>query len=332
MVWLLVFLAGSASGQFFVVNNPGDGSGNGTLLGYNFDGTLINNSTPLLSNGNPAELATDGTNLFVTYFNFGVVGKYTTTGGIVNPSLVSGLTNPNCLAISGTNLFVADQNRIGRYTTFGLAVNANLVTNLGISIMGMTVIGTNLFISLSSGRTVAEYTIDGAIVNTNLISGLGGVWGLATDGTNLFVAYSGAIGKYSSSGSPVSPILISGIVSGPSELTIVGTNIFAVTRAGSTIGQYTTSGVTANPVFVAGGHYFEGIAAVPVSQAAPPPATGITTFSNQPVVIWPVSGGNYTLQTTTNLASGNWVTVSNYTPVTGAMITNASSPAFFRLH
>jgi len=38
------------------------------------------------------------------------------------------------------------------------------------------------------------------------------------------------------------------------------------------------------------------------------------------------------LQMTTNLASGNWVTITNGIPFSGLQITNASGTAFFRLH
>jgi hypothetical protein len=66
--------------------------------------------------------------------------------------------------------------------------------------------------------------------------------------------------------------------------------------------------------------------------AGPPPALGITTYSNQPVVIFPTATGTgYVLQTTTNLASGNWVTVTNGVPFTGVEIINAPGTAFFRL-
>jgi hypothetical protein len=57
----------------------------------------------------------------------------------------------------------------------------------------------------------------------------------------------------------------------------------------------------------------------------------ITTVSNQPVVIWPESPQGFVLQVTTNLASTNWVTVTNGIPFTGLQIPNAPSPAFFRL-
>jgi alpha-tubulin suppressor-like RCC1 family protein len=63
-----------------------------------------------------------------------------------------------------------------------------------------------------------------------------------------------------------------------------------------------------------------------------PPALGITTVGSLPVMVWPTSATNYVLQMTTNLASGNWVTVSNGVPFIGLQLTNAPGAAFFRLH
>jgi len=62
------------------------------------------------------------------------------------------------------------------------------------------------------------------------------------------------------------------------------------------------------------------------------PSLGIATVSSLPVVVWPASATNVVLQMTTNLASGNWVTVTNGIPFSGVQITNASGNAFFRLH
>ena len=66
----------------------------------------------------------------------------------------------------------------------------------------------------------------------------------------------------------------------------------------------------------------------------PLPALGTTTYSNQLVLFFPIpqaTGTNYVLQMTTNLASGNWTTVTNSVPIIGLQITNIASPAFFRL-
>jgi len=54
---------------------------------------------------------------------------------------------------------------------------------------------------------------------------------------------------------------------------------------------------------------------------------------NGPVAFWPEDGFSRTLQTTTNLNSGIWMTVSNGVPLIGLQVTNAASQpqAFFRL-
>jgi len=62
------------------------------------------------------------------------------------------------------------------------------------------------------------------------------------------------------------------------------------------------------------------------------PTLGIAPAGNQAVLFWPVSGANYILQTTTNLASPNWVMASNATPVTAFTVTNTSPASFFRLY
>ena len=67
----------------------------------------------------------------------------------------------------------------------------------------------------------------------------------------------------------------------------------------------------------------------------PLPALGVATYSNQPVMYFPylasTIGTHYQLQMTTNLTSGNWVPVTNGVTFICVQITNAPSPAFFRL-
>jgi len=71
-----------------------------------------------------------------------------------------------------------------------------------------------------------------------------------------------------------------------------------------------------------------------VSSTPPtPPALAITTYSNHPAVFFPTAtGANFVLQITTNLASGNWTTVTNGMPINGIVVTNPPGSAFFRLH
>jgi len=64
-----------------------------------------------------------------------------------------------------------------------------------------------------------------------------------------------------------------------------------------------------------------------------PPQLQITSAGNMPVVFWQDDGFSRTLQTTTNLQSGKWTTVSNGVSLIGLQVTNLSNPpdAFFRL-
>jgi len=59
---------------------------------------------------------------------------------------------------------------------------------------------------------------------------------------------------------------------------------------------------------------------------------GIAPAGNQSVLFWPASVTNSVLQSTTNLASPNWVTVSNTVPLIAVAVTNTSSTMFFRLY
>ena len=62
----------------------------------------------------------------------------------------------------------------------------------------------------------------------------------------------------------------------------------------------------------------------------PPPILNISPDGNQSIVLWPAWATNYVLQTATNLASPNWVTLSNSLPPT-VIVTNSLPAQFFRL-
>jgi len=63
-----------------------------------------------------------GGNLFVVNAASGTVGEYTSSGGVVNASLISGLNNPSFITSSGSNLFVTfpSLGTVGEYTTSGV--------------------------------------------------------------------------------------------------------------------------------------------------------------------------------------------------------------------
>jgi uncharacterized delta-60 repeat protein len=82
-----------------------------------------------------------------------------------------------------------------------------------------------------------------------------------------------------------------------------------------------------------GGGFNIDYATIKYSGPSVPPALGIGTYGgSQVALLYPESGTNFVLQTTTNLADGPWVTVSNATPICGAFVTNVPGNTFFRLH
>ena len=64
---------------------------------------------------------------------------------------------------------------------------------------------------------------------------------------------------------------------------------------------------------------------------SPPPVT-IAQSGGQVVVYYPLSGTNFVLQTTTNVATGPWVPATNGMHVIAVTFSNNAAAAFFRLH
>jgi sulfatase modifying factor 1 len=58
---------------------------------------------------------------------------------------------------------------------------------------------------------------------------------------------------------------------------------------------------------------------------------GIAPAGGQSVIYWPTSTTNYVLQTTTNLATPNWVNASNAVTVNAVVVTNSAPSGYFRL-
>ena len=95
--------------------------------------------------------------IFVTEPGNGTIGEYTTAGAPVNPALISGLSGPNGIAVSGSDLFVVNQTlgTIGEYTTSGATVNPTLISGLSLP-YGIAVSGSDLFVSDSNNGTSAN--------------------------------------------------------------------------------------------------------------------------------------------------------------------------------
>src|SRR5947209_8452552 len=85
--------------------------------------------------------------LFVTNQTTGTIGEYTASGATVNPNLITGLSFPADVAVSGGHLFVTNEvtGTIGEYTS-GATVNASLVSGLN-GPAGIAVFGDKLFVT-----------------------------------------------------------------------------------------------------------------------------------------------------------------------------------------
>jgi hypothetical protein len=192
--------------------------------------------------------------LLAEYTNPGVVGAYdSTSGALVNSNLLTTNSDLTGIGVSGSDVFVANEyGTVGEYTTSGGTVNSSLITESGGELGDPVVIGSNLFVANYSTGVIGEYNAtSGATVNASLISGLAGPYGLATDGTNLYITdYDGdTISEYTTSGGVVNASLVSGL-STPTFIAVIGSDLF-VTEAGSgCVGEYTTSGATVSSCLI----------------------------------------------------------------------------------
>jgi hypothetical protein len=227
---LLTGLAGgtyvypAVSGQYLFISN----FGTGTIGEYTTSGQTINASlvTGLSAGGvSSFGLTVSGNQIFVANGDggspgsSGTVGEYTlgaTPGTIVssNPSLITGLADPDAVVVSGSDLFVSDyaNANIGEYTTSGGTVNVNLVTGLQHP-ESLAISGSDLFVTNYDASSIGEYTTSGQTVNTALVTNLEGPCGIAAAGNELFVvnASAGSVGEYSTSGAAINTSLIGGL-------------------------------------------------------------------------------------------------------------------------
>jgi hypothetical protein len=152
-------------------------------------------------------------------------------------------------------LFVSNNNTgaVGEYTLGGSPVNASLFNVSGVA--GLTVSGSNLYVSSEGDNTIKLYTTAGALTNGSFITGVNGPRQTAVSGSLVFVANNGngTIGEYTTSGTPINASLISGLnnVTGVA-VSEDGANLFVATQGDGRVGKYTIGGAPVNTTLITG--------------------------------------------------------------------------------
>jgi hypothetical protein len=134
----------------------------------------------------PTALAVSGTTLYVESEGFdpgnddATIGEYTTSGGTVNASLLTGLDTPAGIAADGANLFVTDfqDGLVAEYDSSGATINADLISGFSTPYgpVDIAAFDGDLFVAdsenLGTDGTIGEYTESCAVVDASLVTGL----------------------------------------------------------------------------------------------------------------------------------------------------------------
>lgn len=206
-----------------------------------------------------------GSEIYLTsYFN-GTVGKFAADGTPINTSLITGLSNPSGIKLGPDGfLYVANRGSgvVGRYSTAGTG-NATFLTGLsapfGIAFDGS---GDMYVASYQSSNSVRKYSANGSPLNMTYITGLPKAEGLAFDPAgNLYVSdfQLGTVSKYGPTGTLIDANFITGL-SGPTALAIdANSNLFVSQYSSGRVGKYTASTSSFNSSFISGYAEPEGI-------------------------------------------------------------------------
>lgn len=234
--------------------------------------------------------------IFVANLDSGVVGSYTTGGGVINASLVSGFAGPRSIAIQGGGLFALNPTAgvIGKYDAgTGVVINASIVTGLS-SAQRIAAFGSSLLVSNFSDGKIEQYgTVDGALINPGFIGGLSSPLDIATFGTMVFVSQyqeSGSIAKYDFATGALNANFITGSLRYPGAIAVSGGFVFAAYSglSGFAVAKYdAVTGVAVNESFITGSGVYE-----PFDMAVSDSVLYVTSFGNGTVSSYDINTGS----------------------------------------
>jgi hypothetical protein len=250
-----------------------------------------------------------------------------------------------CTAISGTSLHAATITQtddfIGKSLDFTTTLPYSKFPGTGApagdTLTGVTILLnytlaiTNTLLNSGSSAQNATYEFTNTVNFQDNVSVAAGHATFAIGPTTYLLA-SGASVTVINNTATFSPTPLSS-TSLPGLLTAYNDNSGNVTFTLSTL---TSASVTGGVAITTNNASMSGSLAVIYTYSPPastPSSLGIAMYSNQPVLFYPAAGnGGYVLQMNTNLATTNWVTVSNTVAMIAVLVTNTPKSAFFRLH
>ena len=276
----------------------------------------------------PLGLAFDSAgNLYVGMQSINTIVKFSSTGTNLGIFASTG-ANPYALAFDSVgNLYVANagDNTIAKITPGGVSsvfANTGLFYPAGLAFDS----AGNLYVANANNNNINKFSSTGTNLGVFASSGGGAPAGLAFDSAgNLYVAnQTGAIVKITTNGTGS---VFANIGATPFGLAFDTTgNLYVTYNQLNTIEKFSPTGTDLG-VFASNLNGPAFIAIRPDSATT----LRIAQSGNQSVLFWPASGTNYILQSSTNLASTNWITATDAIPVIAFTVTNTSPARFFRL-
>jgi hypothetical protein len=277
---IMIALSNQARATPLFVSQQIDGLTGGLNTGlvgeYTTAGAAVNAGL-ITGLGFGAGIAVSGSTLFVADAVGGSLSAYTLgpSGTVVGSSVLisSGLSSPNDVVVSGSNLIVANggilhsnNGNIQIYNTAGVLQTSVPVDGypVGLAVSGSNIYytSTHFILNMPPDSTVNVYNMATG-VTTTLISGLNGPTGIALFGSTLFVAsqgdnshgtlpgsppytLTGKIGEYTTSGATINASLITGL-DRPDDIKLYGSDLFVASEGhpkqgiDGTVGDYTLS-------------------------------------------------------------------------------------------
>ncbi len=306
-------------GALYGTTSAGGGGGAGTVFKINLDGSgyqvLYNfSNTPDGATSEKGVIQGSdgllyGTTFYGGLFNNGTVFRLSTNGD--GYQILHSFTN----SPDGSNpqrLLLANNGILYGTTSGGGAKSVGTVYQINPNGSGYQILRsfTNSAPDAFFPLAGLAQGFDGALYGTSYSGGAnnqGAIYRIYPAGTNYEVVYSFSNNypTHPDGAHPTDELLPAASTDNSGVLygTTTEGNSFAIGSGGSVFGFVTNPGLT------------------------------ITPLNNQTVVMWPAWALNYLLQTTTNLTSGNWTTMTNGIPLTGLQLTNTvvQPNSYFRL-